>query len=115
MKTLLSCCWPRLPADGPVHVDIATLGLPPHSADFAGRVPWESPPPFRNNIFYAWSVRASLNRYASRLLEYSYWDYCFLPYDTYVSYSSGVTWNNLYELHDCSNHRPRVFTISKYV
>jgi hypothetical protein len=37
--------------------DIATVGLPPDSADFGGRAAWESPQPCRKNIFYTWSVR----------------------------------------------------------
>ncbi len=37
--------------------DIATVGLPPDSADFGGRAAWESPQPCRKSIFYTWSVR----------------------------------------------------------
>ncbi len=114
-KTLLPCYWPCSPADGPVPVDIIMLSLPPCFVDFGGRVPRESHPPSRNNIFYAWLVRASLNRYASKLLQYSYRDYCFLPYDIYVSYPSCVTWMNLYKLHHCNNLWPRTFTVSKYI
>jgi hypothetical protein len=79
---------------------IGTLGLPPHLTNFGRRVPWESPQPCRNNIFYAWFVKASLDRYTSRLLEYSCQDYYFLQYDIYVSYPNCVTWKNLYKLHD---------------
>jgi hypothetical protein len=79
--------------------DIATVGLPPDSADFGGRAAWESPQPCRKNILYTWFVRVFPEQvHFKRLVNYCCQDYWFLQYDIYVSYPSGATWKELVQI-----------------
>jgi hypothetical protein len=76
--------------------DIATVGLPPDSADFGGRAAWES---LAESAFSTLGLLGfSLNRYTSRLVNYCCQDYWFLQYDIYVSYPSGATWKELVQI-----------------